>query len=141
MNNMKTIKIFLASSEELADDRKEFGNLIRRLDDIYQRRGIHIKLIMWEDLDMTFKDRRKQDEYNDVIRECHVFIALFYKLAGQYTREELEVANRDDHGRVPRSFSHFSHPQLHVQHGVGDEWFLDEYTTESILLYRVLLVF
>lgn len=95
MNNMKTIKIFLASSEELADDRKEFGNLIRRLDDIYQRRGIHIKLIMWEDLDMTFKDRRKQDEYNDVIRGCHVFIALFYKLAGQYTREELEVANRE----------------------------------------------
>ena len=92
---MKTIKIFLASSEELANDRREFGNLIRRLDDIYLKRGIHIQLIMWEDLDMTLKDRRKQDEYNDIIRDCHVFIALFYKLAGQYTCEELAVANNE----------------------------------------------
>lgn len=89
---MKTIKIFLASSEELAQDRKEFGNLIRRLDDIYQKRGIHIQLLAWEDLDMAYNDRRKQEEYNDVIRQCHVFIALFYKQAGKYTREEIEVA-------------------------------------------------
>jgi tetratricopeptide (TPR) repeat protein len=92
---MKTIKIFLASSEELADDRKEFGNLIRRLDDIYQKRGIHIQLFVWEDLDLTLKDRRKQDEYNDVIRQCHVFVALFYKQAGKFTREELEVAQAE----------------------------------------------
>lgn len=96
---MKTIKIFLASSEELINDRKEFGNLIRRLDDIYQKRGIHIQLIMWEDLDMTFQDRRKQDEYNDAIRQCHIFVALFYKLAGKYTREELEVANNERKNR------------------------------------------
>jgi tetratricopeptide (TPR) repeat protein len=89
---MKTIKIFLASSEELDEDRKEFGNLIRRLDDIYQKRGIHIQLFVWEDLDLTLKDGRKQDEYNDVIRQCHVFVALFYKQAGKYTKEELEVA-------------------------------------------------
>ena len=92
---MKTIKIFLASSEELADDRKEFGNLIRRLDDIYQKRGVHIQLLVWEDLDLTYRDRRKQDEYNEVIKQCHIFVALFYKLAGKYTREELKIAREE----------------------------------------------
>ena len=58
---MKTIKIFLASSEELQNDRKEFGNLIRRLDDIYFRRGVHLQLIMWEDLDFAYNNQRKQD--------------------------------------------------------------------------------
>lgn len=37
---MKTIKIFLASSEELIDDRNAFGNLVHRLDKIYEKRGI-----------------------------------------------------------------------------------------------------
>ena len=31
---MKTIKIFLASSEEMDNDRMAFGNLVRRLDDM-----------------------------------------------------------------------------------------------------------
>ena len=40
---MKTIKVFLASSEELKDEREKFGNFIRRLDDLYLKRGIHDK--------------------------------------------------------------------------------------------------
>ena len=31
-DNMKTIEIFLTSSEELTDDCYAFGNLVRRLD-------------------------------------------------------------------------------------------------------------
>ena len=93
---MKTIKIFLASSEELENDRKEFGNLIRRLDDIYFRRGVHLQLIMWEDLDFAYNNHRKQDEYNEAIRQCDVFIALFYKQAGKYTLEEFDVAKQEN---------------------------------------------
>lgn len=100
---MKTIKIFLASSEELAEDRNDFGNLIRRLDDIYQKRGIRIQLFVWEDLDLSLNDNRKQDEYNDVIRQCHIFVALFYRQAGKYTIEELEVA------RAERRVKRFPH--------------------------------
>ena len=44
---MKTIKIFLASSSELACDRNAFGNFIRQLDDIYEKRGWRIKLFEW----------------------------------------------------------------------------------------------
>ena len=92
---MKTIKIFLASSEELDNDRIAFGNLVRRLDDMYERRGIRIKLFEWEDYDSAFNDRRKQDEYNDYVRNSDIFLALFHKKAGKFTLEEFDVASEE----------------------------------------------
>ncbi len=56
---MKHIKIFLASSEELTDDRNAFGNLVRRLDRIYESRGIRIELFEWEDYDAAWGERGK----------------------------------------------------------------------------------
>ncbi len=47
---MRTIKIFLASSEELAEERIRFGDFIRQLDDMYEVRDYRIKLYKWEDL-------------------------------------------------------------------------------------------
>lgn len=93
---MKTIKVFLASSEELADERQKFGNLIRRLDDIYIKRGIHVQLLVWEDMDPCYNNVRKQDEYNAWICESDIFVCLFYTRAGQYTLEELDVAQQEN---------------------------------------------
>lgn len=92
---MKTIKIFLASSEELTDDRNAFGNLVRRLDKIYEKRGIRIELFEWEDYDAAYNDRRKQDEYNDQIKESDMFLALFHTKAGKFTIEEFDVATEE----------------------------------------------
>ena len=92
---MKTIKIFLASSEELDYDRMAFGNLVRRLDDMYEKRGIRIKLFEWEDYDSAYNDKRKQDEYNDYVRQSDIFLALFHKKAGQFTVEEFDVASQE----------------------------------------------
>ena len=92
---MKTIKIFLASSEELDYDRMVFGNLIRRLDDVYEKRGLRIKLFEWEDYDAAFNDRRKQDEYNDYVKNSDIFLALFHKKAGKFTIEEFNVASAE----------------------------------------------
>ncbi len=89
---MKTIKIFLASSEELKDDRNAFGNLVRRLDKIYEKRGIRIDLFKWEDYDAAYNDRRKQAEYNDQVRASDMFLALFHTKAGNFTIEEFDVA-------------------------------------------------
>lgn len=96
MEIRRTIKIFLASSEELKEEREKFGNLIRRLDDRYLKRGIHIKLLVWEDLDPCYNNVRKQDEYNAWIRESHIFVCLFYTKAGEYTLEELNVAKAEN---------------------------------------------
>ena len=100
---MRTIKIFLASSEELENDRNAFGNLIRRLDNIYEKQGIRIELFEWEDYDSAYNDRRKQDEYNDKVRASDMFLALFYKKAGKYTIEEWLQRSSVARARAPKA--------------------------------------
>ena len=99
MEKNKTISIFLASSEELQDDRVAFGDFIRRINDIYQKRSINIRLLKWEDFDssvstsMNSRDtHRKQDEYNQRIGQSDIFVALFHTRAGEFTVEEFNVA-------------------------------------------------
>ena len=92
---MKHIKVFLASSEELTDDRNAFGNLVRRLDKIYEVRGVRIELFEWEDYDAAYNRRRKQDEYNDQIKASDMFLALFHTKAGKFTIEEFDVATEE----------------------------------------------
>jgi len=89
---MKTIKVFLASSEELEQDRRNFGYLVDELNSHYSKRGVKIELLMWERFDSAYNGKRKQDEYNEQIITCDIFIALFYKKAGLYTREEIDCA-------------------------------------------------
>lgn len=93
---MKEIKVFLASSEELKYDRLAFSDLIRKLDNIYEKRGIRIKLFQWEDFDAAYNDKRKQDEYNEYIKQSDLFLALFRTKAGKFTVEEFELA-RNEH--------------------------------------------
>lgn len=102
----KTIKIFIASSDELVNDRNAFGNLVRRLDKIYELKGIRIELFEWEDYDAAYNDRRKQDEYNDQVRACDMFLALFHIKAGKYTIEEFDVATKEYRrtGKTPKSY-------------------------------------
>lgn len=95
---MKIIKIFLASSDELLEDRIAFGDFVRRLDSLYKKRGISIELFKWEDFEAYYTKRRKQDEYNDKIKESDFFLALFHTKAGQFTIEEFNVA-KDEYDR------------------------------------------
>lgn len=113
---MKTIKIFLASSEEMENDRNAFGNLIRRLDKIYEQRGIRIRLFEWEDHDAAYNDRRKQDEYNEQIRDSDLFLALFHTRAGQFTVEEFDVATEEFRRHAsPKIYTYFKELQPHEQ--------------------------
>ena len=89
---MKTIKIFLASSEELKDERLEMTDLVSRLSQTFKGRGIQLELKRWEYLDSSMGDQRKQDEYNNVLRDCDICLVLFWRRFGSYTGEELDVA-------------------------------------------------
>ena len=55
---MKTIKIFLASSEELKDERLEMTDLVSRLNQTFMGRGIQLELKRWEYLDSSMGDQR-----------------------------------------------------------------------------------
>ena len=85
---MKTVKIFLASSSELKDDRKEFEIFINRKNKEYVKAGVFLELVLWEDFLDAMSQTRLQDEYNKAIEGCDVFVSLFHTKAGKYTEEE-----------------------------------------------------
>lgn len=92
LSTMRTIKIFLASSEEMEVDRMYIGNLVRKLNNTYRKRGIEIELFEWEDHDAAYNGMRKQDEYNQRILDSRMFVALFHRKAGKFTLEEFNIA-------------------------------------------------
>lgn len=85
---MKTIKVFLASSSELRDDRKEFEIFINRKNKEYVKAGIFLELVLWENFLDAMSATRLQDEYDKAIQESDVFVSLFYTKVGKYTEEE-----------------------------------------------------
>lgn len=92
---MKEIRIFLASSEELEVDRLRFSDIVRQLDEIYEKRGTRIRLLRWEHFDASYHGVRTQDEYNIKVRNSQIFVALFHKKAGSFTIEEWNVAKEE----------------------------------------------
>lgn len=85
-------KIFLASSSELIEDRREFEIFINRKNKDWIGREVFLQLIVWEDFLDAMSKTRLQDEYNKVIRECDIFVLLCFTKVGRYTQEEFETA-------------------------------------------------
>jgi hypothetical protein len=88
----QTIRIFLASSAELKDDRERFERFIGRKNKTLHKHGRFIKLEIWEDFIDTMSRTRLQDEYNKAVRDSDIFVMLFFTKVGQFTREEFEAA-------------------------------------------------
>lgn len=89
---MQTKKIFLASSSELKEDRRDFEIAICRKNKDWIRQGVFLELVIWEDFLDALSKIRLQDEYNKEIRGCDVFVMLFWTKVGRYTEEEFETA-------------------------------------------------
>ena len=90
---IRTIRrIFLASSAELADHRREFEMAIRRKNDLWIDQGAYLRPIVWEDFLDALSKTRLQDEYNREIRQCDVFVMLYRGKVGRYTEEEFATA-------------------------------------------------
>lgn len=92
---MKTIKIFLASSEELKQERLELADLVENLN---QRLGVldlQIQLVKWEYLDSSIGPKHKQEEYNEALRNCEMCLVLYWTRFGDYTTYELDTAYQE----------------------------------------------
>lgn len=89
---MNKKKIFLASSAELEDDRHQFEIFINRRNKDWVDKGAFLELVIWEDFLDAVSQTRLQDEYNRVIRDCDLFVMLFFTKVGTYTEEEFETA-------------------------------------------------
>jgi O-acetyl-ADP-ribose deacetylase (regulator of RNase III) len=62
-------KIFLASSLELKEDRREFEIFVSRRNSVWVDRGIFLRVVAWEDFFDAMSKTRLQDEYNREIRD------------------------------------------------------------------------
>lgn len=110
---MQTQKIFLASSSELKEDRKEFEIFVNRKNKDWVSKGVFLELVLWEDFLDAMSPTRLQDEYNKKIRQCDVFVMLFFTKVGPYTAEEFETAfGQFQATRKPFIFTYFKDAEI-----------------------------
>ncbi len=92
--HVKIIKIFLASSAELREDRDAFDLYLRQQNDRLRQQGLYLEIIRWENFLDAMSKTRQQDEYNQAVRDCDIFVSLFKTKTGQYTEEEFDSAHQ-----------------------------------------------
>ena len=90
---MRTIQIFLASSGDLLEDRDKFDLYVRNLNDQWiDSKNIRFKIVRWEYGQEAMSKTRKQDDYNQKLQACEIFVMLYSNKVGMYTHEEFDHA-------------------------------------------------
>lgn len=88
----REIKVFIASSGELSDERVILCSILSELDNEYERNyGVRIKALAWEGHDRSYGDRRTQEEYNEkLVKVSDIFLLLVRTNLGKWTCEEID---------------------------------------------------
>jgi hypothetical protein len=74
--------IFIASSDEVKEDRAALADLINSSSDDYQSLGIQLIPLMWEKESKKFESTRKQNRYNTMLGGSDVIVfSLVHVLA------------------------------------------------------------
>ena len=89
---MQSIKIFLASSDELVHERLVFSRIALEIGAQLREREMRIDLVKWEYLDSSMGPIRKQEEYNRELATCNIVFVMFWRRFGEYTEEEFRMA-------------------------------------------------
>ena len=112
---MKTIRIFIASSSELKDDREEFRMFISQENDRLHKKDIYLEIVQWENFLDAISDTRLQDEYNNAISGCDIVLCLFFTKVGKYSSEEFDTAYQvfKDKGK-PKIWTYFKNAQINT---------------------------
>jgi len=114
----KTVRIFLASSSELREDRDAFDLYFRQQNDRLRKVGLYLEIVRWENFLDAMSSTRMQSEYNETIRKCDLFVSLFKTKTGKYTEEEFNVAHQ--------TFKNTGKPLIYT-------WFKDAHVSTSSL--------
>ena len=126
---MKKIEVFLSSSKELQEIRKQFEIFINQKNKEWVDKGVFLKLIIWEDFIEAFSSTRLQDEYNKAARNSDIFILLLYNKLGEFANEEFEHALKQfKESNKPLIYTYF-------QENIPDTKPIDN-ETESIIEFK-----
>ncbi|MCG8575381.1 MAG: NB-ARC domain-containing protein, partial [Flavobacteriales bacterium] len=88
--NREDVNLFIASSSELADERKEFDAIVIKLGQSFDH--LHLHVFKWEYNipSGSYPGKgRIQDAINPHLNKSDIIIVLFYSRIGKFTREEL----------------------------------------------------
>lgn len=90
---MNTIRLFLASSNEIADVRDVLTVEIASKNKVLKPRNIQIEVDRWEFESSTVPvTGRSQDKYNELVRKADLIAIVIKNKVGKYTKEEFSVA-------------------------------------------------
>ena len=114
--SVKKIRLFLASSAELEEERKEIALWLSRKNRQLIEHNKFIELIVWEELLHSFRETRIQDYFNEWMLSCDIMIALFYTKVGNFTLEEFSLAYENlKAGKNPRYlFAGFKQAKIEI---------------------------
>jgi len=119
---MKNIRIFIASSSELKEDRIQFELFIGQKNNHLYKKGLRLEVVQWEYFKDSMSATRLQDEYNKSIRESDFVLCLFYTKVGKYTEEEFSTAYEifKAEGK-PRIWTYFKNAEIKTAAIVRDD--------------------
>jgi internalin A len=116
-----TLKIFLASSSELIEDRDAFDLYFRQQNDRLRKHGIYLEIVRWENFLDAMSETRLQDEYNKAVTACDIFVSLFFSKIGKYAEEEFNTAHQQFLGtKKPLIYTFFKNAPQNMDE-IGDE--------------------
>src|SRR4051812_9584748 len=97
MPNPTKVKIFIASSGELKEERTESILLVNELGKHYPHLDLEAVLFEFDTPsgNVLFK-KRIQDGINPKLEESHIAVVMFYTKAGEFTLEEMDLALKND---------------------------------------------
>lgn len=116
IHQARVLKVFIASSLDMQADRDALDLYIRQRNDDLRQDGVLLQVVRWETSSAAMSATRLQDEYNTAIRDCDVFVGLFFSRLGTATEEEFDVAH--DHFQrtgSPRILTFFLNSHVKIQ--------------------------
>lgn len=106
-----TLRIFIASSSELEQDRTAFRELLSVENDRLHYKGVYLELVQWENFANAVSQNSKQDDYNESLKTCDIVICLFFTKAGKYTQQEFDTALKQfNETNAPLIYTYFKEP-------------------------------
>lgn len=84
---MKTIKIMIAASEEMHEEKLEFSNLIKHLNEVLEPRGIELARIKWNP-----ENESSIEDYQTRLSDCEICLKLYWRKLPPNSEQELNTA-------------------------------------------------
>ena len=88
----KVIKVFITSTSDDGEDRNAIIHVIEQLNKQFHTSDIYLQVTQWEESMDDLPKADFQSSHNKALKDCDIFVALFYTKVSSYYLEEFERA-------------------------------------------------